>query len=166
MAWGARTEQVWSDETDFILAESHVATAKTLLRRRHLIERRGDTWPLHLLGNPIGVVRDADARKPERWNPVGPPGDRPLGWMERRAWWEWHWFRGIDPMKTREPIPLSVKAAVIERDWPYCQICGGRVALGEQHLDHIVPYSHGGPSSVANLRLTHDLCNIRRGARV
>ena len=27
----------------------------------------------------------------------------------------------------------------------------------------IKPYSQGGPNTVENLRLTHDLCNIRRG---
>ena len=72
-------------------------------------------------------------------------------------------LRGNDPGQSRPPIPPRVKAAVLERDWPNCQICGGLIALGEQHLDHIKPFSMGGEDTVENLRLTHDLCNMRRG---
>ena len=166
---GERTEDIWDAETAFILRESLVATTETLRRRRRIIEKTGQTpWPLHMMGNAVFVVWDADEdEKPDRWNPVGPSGSRrPLAWLDRRCWWEWHWFRGIDPTANREPIPFAVKAAVIVRDWPHCQICGGLVAFGEHHLDHVIPYSKGGPDTVDNLRLAHDLCNRRRGARV
>lgn len=86
--------------------------------------------------------------------------------MTSRAWVEWYWLRGRDPEAVRENIPRAVAQAVLERDWPYCQICGGLIALGEQHIDHIYPYSLGGPPTLANLRLTHDLCNIAKGAKV
>lgn len=160
-----RTEEVWAAETAFILSESLVATPGTLARRRKIIERSGRTpHPLHLMPNRIQIVWDADDdTKPRQWRPVGPPGRRPLALLPNRAYSEWLWFRGHDPASAREPIPACVGAAVLERDWPYCQICGGMVALGEQHLDHVQPYSQGGPNTVANLRLAHDICNMRRG---
>lgn len=113
------------------------------------------------------MVQEADQdAKPERWNPIGAPDSaRPLAWLDRRAWWEWSWIRGVDPTAARPAIPKQVKAAVLARDWPNCQLCGGLIGLGEQHLDHIKPYSLGGLDTVENLRLTHDLCNIRRGAK-
>lgn len=161
---GPRTEGMWAAENEYILDNSLVATPRTLARRRKLIEKYKDgrIWPLHKM--PIEVVWDADCvKRPDKWTPVGGDSRRPLAWITPRAWHEWHWFRGHDPREAREPIPLDVKRAVLERDWPYCQICGGLIALGEQHLDHIQPYSHGGPPTVENLRLAHDLCNMRRG---
>ena len=163
-----RTEEVWSAEAAFILSESLVATPRTVQRRRRIIERSGSlAFPLHLMQNAQQIIWDADEdEKPERTFPVGSPDSaHPLAWLDRRAWWEWHWIRGVDPTANREAIPLRVKAAVVARDWPNCQLCGGQIALGEQHLDHIVHYSRGGEASVANLRLTHDLCNMQRGVR-
>jgi hypothetical protein len=157
-----RTERIWADETAYILARSCVATAVTLARRRRFIEKFGDTpYPLHWL-DKIGVIWDADYhQKPDVWFPVGVAA--PLAWLPSRGYSEWYWFRGRDPRESRRPIPLHVKASVLERDWPNCQICGGLIALGEQHLDHVKPYSMGGEDTIENLRLAHDLCNMRRG---
>jgi 5-methylcytosine-specific restriction endonuclease McrA len=33
------------------------------------------------------------------------------------------------------------------------------------HIDHIVPYSLGGPDELYNLQVAHSSCNIRKGAR-
>ena len=33
---------------------------------------------------------------------------------------------------------------------------------GEQHVDHITAYATGGKETEQNLRITHDLCNIRK----
>ena len=164
---GVRLPEHWAAEDEYIRTNSKVATPESLARRRRIIERTGpDIYPLHLLDS--GILARADgATRPGRWIPVGPPGSpRPIGWLESRAWYEWHYFRGVDPQSRREAIPTAIRAAVVERDWPWCQICGGLVALGEQHLDHIKPRSLGGRDVVANLRLAHDLCNIRRGAPV
>ena len=161
-----RTEDVWSAENAYALDNSLVATEATLTKRRRIIEKRGGTaMPLHLMDVTIIYEADED-EKPEQWMPVGGGGPAPLAWLPRRAWFEWFWLRGRDPESMRPSIPTAVGRAVIERDWPNCQICGGLVALGEHHLDHIYPYSLGGPATVENLRLTHDLCNIAKGARV
>ena len=159
-----RTEKCWADENAYILARSRVATPRTLARRRRIIERSAATpYPLHWMDHDE-IIAEADAdRKPDHWLPVG-VGTMPIAWLPRRSYYEWHWLRGNDPSVARPPIPLHIKAAVLERDWPNCQICGGLIALGEQHLDHIKPFSMGGEDTVENLRLAHDLCNMRRGA--
>lgn len=84
-----------------------------------------------------------------------------------RAWHEWYWQRGrpapIDGV-SRPAIPLSVRRAVFARDADTCQICFGHVPDGDAHLDHIIPWSRGGPDTIENLRVTHSRCNIKRGA--
>lgn len=71
--------------------------------------------------------------------------------------------------KRREAIPDSVKAEVLARDGPTCQICGLPIGLrsGTHPLsisfDHVEPVALGGTNSVENLRVAHLLCNVRRG---
>lgn len=101
---------------------------------------------------------------PDRYWLTGSPGGRPLAAMENRAWWEWHWSRGIYPEAGRRAIPQAVRAAVMERDGTTCQICFAEVEPADIHLDHIQPHSRGGRETVANLRVTHSLCNTKRGA--
>lgn len=88
--------------------------------------------------------------------------------MPSRAWYEWHWQRGKYPgeSRSRPAIPLEVRRAVFARDGDTCQICFEQVPEGGAHLDHIKPYSRGGPDTVENLRVTHALCNIKRGAPI
>jgi hypothetical protein len=59
----------------------------------------------------------------------------------------------------------ELRRRVIARDGLVCGICGGGVEPGDVHLDHIVPFSHGGPTTAENLRVTHRLCNLKRGNR-
>lgn len=96
--------------------------------------------------------------------------DSALCQMESRAWWEWHWVRGRKlryvPGPGRRAIRRAVRRLVIERDGFICGICANEVDPSDVHLDHIVPVSLGGGNDPENLRVTHSLCNIRRGARV
>lgn len=84
-------------------------------------------------------------------------------WTVTDTGWRFtNWSMQRDDYRPR--IPVKVAHAVIERDWPNCQLCGGLIALGEQHFDHVTPYSAGGKETETNLQLAHDLCNIRKGA--
>lgn len=83
-----------------------------------------------------------------------------------RAWYEWHWQRGVDPDAKRPPIPRFVRERVLERDGLTCQLCLGPVDPDDVHLDHIQPWSKGGEHTEANLQVTHSLCNMKKGARV
>ena len=57
-------------------------------------------------------------------------------------------------------VPLST---VYRRDGGRCHLCGGRVGRAEASRDHIVPRSHGGPTTWTNIALAHRRCNSLRG---
>lgn len=56
----------------------------------------------------------------------------------------------------RPPIAPEIRAAVLERDRRRCQWCHSRHDL---QLDHILPWSAGGPDEVWNLRVLCGTCN-------
>lgn len=86
-------------------------------------------------------------------NAYGPPF--PMMHLVRRQQYE--------RFKARPPIPAELRAEVYRRDGSRCLECGTDDDLT---LDHIVPYSHGGPDTIDNLRTLCRSCNSRRGARV
>jgi hypothetical protein len=60
----------------------------------------------------------------------------------------------------REPIPRLVRLLVWRRDEGRCQMCGARNRPTE--IDHIQPWSAGGPDDSSNLRLLCGPCNQDR----
>lgn len=67
------------------------------------------------------------------------------------------------PKQQRPKIPQEVRDAVFARDGHVCQECGATEDLA---LDHIYPWSRGGPDTEDNLRVLCRSCNLRKGARV
>jgi Holliday junction resolvasome RuvABC ATP-dependent DNA helicase subunit len=63
----------------------------------------------------------------------------------------------------REPIPDWMRRAVLDRDQGICRYCGQRAMT--LHLDHVVPVSQGGRSTVANLVTTCAECNLKKAGR-
>lgn len=59
-------------------------------------------------------------------------------------------------------IPQVVKLSVFRRDNCVCQICRKNVALDEINYDHIIPWSKGGSSDEANIRILCESCNKKR----
>jgi len=48
-----------------------------------------------------------------------------------------------------------------------CHICTeGIASLDDLHFDHVIPLSKGGPHAAENIRPSHALCNLRKGARL
>lgn len=100
---------------------------------------------------------------PPRWLDFG------LCRMESRAWHEWHWARGRKlkrvpgDMRVRKAIPDALRQAVYDRDGNACLHCGATERLS---LDHIHPWSLGGPDTLDNLQTLCRSCNSRKGARV
>lgn len=60
-------------------------------------------------------------------------------------------------------IPQDVKVAVWQRDGGRCVQCGSDSYL---EYDHIIPYSKGGASTVANLQLLCRNCNLQKRDRI
>lgn len=108
----------------------------------------------------------AAPKPPARYLSVGFACDpRPLARMESRAWWEWHWQRGIYPETQRRSLDPVLRASVIRRDGLVCGLCGGGVEPDDVHIDHKKPVSRGGTNHPDNLQVTHSKCNLRKGAR-
>lgn len=63
----------------------------------------------------------------------------------------------------RQPIPQALREAVYGRDDHRCLRCGTSERLS---LDHIVPWSRGGPDTIDNLQTLCTPCNSRKGARL
>lgn len=57
-------------------------------------------------------------------------------------------------------IPPSIRSAVLDRDGHKCSYCGSTYNLT---IDHIIPVSKGGTSSIENLRTLCDQCNMSKG---
>lgn len=55
---------------------------------------------------------------------------------------------------------------VVRRDNQTCQICGTVLKDNEIRIDHIIPFSEGGPTEESNLRVLCDECNRKKGADV
>lgn len=78
-------------------------------------------------------------------------------------------FKTVVRAKAKENnrnIPLKVRLKVLQRDSYKCVLCGRSPASDssvELHLDHIIPFSHGGKSEFNNLRTLCRECNIGRG---
>lgn len=70
------------------------------------------------------------------------------------------WQPGCRP--DRPGIPERIRLAVFARDGAACLLCNSQKRLS---LDHIVPYSKGGPDTIENLRVLCLRCNIKRGNR-
>lgn len=100
---------------------------------------------------------------------IGPKTFERAGLIEPHDWREepGHILRHpqlLNPFKhLREPIPAALRKRVMERDGGMCQHCG---TAERPTLDHIIPYSHGGPDTEDNLQVLCKSCNSRKGARV
>lgn len=57
--------------------------------------------------------------------------------------------------------------AIKLRDKMICHICNRKVGEGAPfHLDHVIPLSKGGPTTMANLKLAHPRCNLSKRDRI
>lgn len=73
----------------------------------------------------------------------------------------WYWFQFLrDPAETREEIPIALRYQVLERDKYTCQKCGRKKAPDvEVHIDHKLPWSYGGQTTIDNLQVLCEDCN-------
>ena len=63
----------------------------------------------------------------------------------------------------RPPIPREVVDAVYRRDGGRCVYCGSTENL---QLDHIIPFSKGGATTLENLQLLCQKCNLEKSNHI
>lgn len=68
------------------------------------------------------------------------------------------WKGSIEPKRPK--IPAAIRTEVFERDESTCQFCGSQDNLV---LDHIKPWSLGGPDTAENLQVLCWSCNSKKG---
>ena len=59
----------------------------------------------------------------------------------------------------REPIPREIRQAVFERDGGRCVECGSTFNI---QYDHILPFAHGGATTIENLQILCADCNRQK----
>lgn len=64
----------------------------------------------------------------------------------------------------REPMPPSLRVAIIERDGGVCRYCGDEPET--PHIDHIVPVVRGGGNDEDNLCVACPSCNLSKGSKL
>jgi hypothetical protein len=73
-----------------------------------------------------------------------------------------HIVAGRDPRRAATP---EERAIVLERDGHRCRYCGAGGPGATLHVDHVVAWSHGGPSDLSNFVTLCDDCNNRKSAK-
>jgi len=63
-------------------------------------------------------------------------------------------------------IPRKMFLRIVRRDNQTCQICGKNLKEEEIEVDHVIPFSKGGPTEEGNLRVLCKDCNRRKRASV
>lgn len=68
--------------------------------------------------------------------------------------------------KKREPIGLSKRYQVMNRDGFQCVLCGASGKTARLEIDHVVPVSAGGHDKMDNLRTLCFDCNRGKGSKI
>lgn len=63
----------------------------------------------------------------------------------------------------KQRISSFIRRQVIQRDGYHCVYCDEDLTKSEIHLDHVIPESKGGPTTVDNLQVTCRKCNTAKG---
>ena len=93
------------------------------------------------------------------------------------------WWRSENPEKRRDhdarrrarksgaTVGVVDSLAVMERDKWLCHLCGKKIPKDARwpdrlsaSVDHVVPLAQGGEHSMANVRASHAICNMRKSA--
>jgi 5-methylcytosine-specific restriction endonuclease McrA len=79
------------------------------------------------------------------------------------------WKGGKKYQRSYDSVYQSARSRLLATVTPEtrCALCGlPAIHLDGWQMDHIVPASRGGTSTLANLQIVHASCNRRRGARL
>jgi hypothetical protein len=74
------------------------------------------------------------------------------------------WLNVLDSILADSPpnpriFPYAIKKQLFSDD-PTCKLCGNQImAIEDAEVDHKIPYSKGGPTTIENAQLAHRYCN-------
>lgn len=63
-------------------------------------------------------------------------------------------------------IPRPILIRVVRRDNSTCQVCGRHLLDDEIQIDHVIPYTKGGPTTESNLRVICSNCNNEKSNKL
>lgn len=69
-------------------------------------------------------------------------------------------------LKGATVIEPFTKQEVWERDNGRCGICLEMADESDWHLDHVIPLSKGGQHTLANVQVSHPVCNLRKKDKI
>lgn len=91
----------------------------------------------------------------DRWHEKNPE--------KRRENWNRYNARKLYSAMT-EPVDYE---AILERDGMFCYICQQDILPGQDiNFDHIIPVSRQGSHTTENIKVTHAICNQRKGDKL
>ena len=67
--------------------------------------------------------------------------------------------------KRAAPTENFTDADIRDRHGTVCYLCGLDTLPANRHRDHVIPLVDYGAHILANVRFTHDACNLRKGRR-
>lgn len=73
---------------------------------------------------------------------------------------------GFEFEPLREHVNQETRRWIFAADNGICHLCNEPVDPFDWHLDHVVPHSLGGPTSIENLRVAHPRCNTSKGTQI
>jgi len=68
--------------------------------------------------------------------------------------------------KVNRNIPRGTFLRIVRRDNQTCQICCKNLKEDEIWIDHVIPFSEGGPTEESNLRVLCEDCNRKKRTSV
>lgn len=87
-----------------------------------------------------------------------------------KHWWITGWDELVYPILAKRLVAAersranTLRMAVVQKHGTLCAYCGQEAV--PMHIDHVVPLSRGGKSTLANLVVACGPCNIRKGANL
>ncbi|EHU8781060.1 HNH endonuclease [Escherichia coli] len=68
-------------------------------------------------------------------------------------------------MKNRGILNISQKQYILKK-YPVCYLCKQFILdTDKPHFDHVQSLKNGGSNDLENIRPTHPICNLRKGAK-
>jgi len=113
------------------------------------------------------VAYRADPKDSSTANAAGTENPRPQIGTTKRSRVTSHAKANVKPEERREPS-IGLRFRVLQRDQFRCRLCGRSPATEltcELHVDHVVPFSKGGKTTLENLQALCSHCNVGKSNR-